>query len=81
MIMIKHAIFTLLVLAAGAMIAGCGTSARPGDASAAGGNSAITSSEGGQQANPQEATPYNQPLMATGGDLVMLRVRSGGIAG
>lgn len=75
--MTRHTIFTLLVLAAAAFIAGCAPAARP----AAGANSAIATSEGEPENKPPADSPYSQPLMATGGDLVMLRVASRGIAG
>jgi hypothetical protein len=77
--MIKQAVFTFLAVMTAAIVAGCGPLALSGNAKAAGANSAITSAD--QQPAKPQATPYSQPLMATGGDLVMLRVRSPGIAG
>jgi ABC-type phosphate/phosphonate transport system substrate-binding protein len=75
----KQAILILFAVAIAAMLAGCAASSSY-DANTAGANAAI-SSAGQTGAKPQEATPYSQPLMATGGDLVMLRVTSTGIAG
>lgn len=74
-----HGIFALIALAALTMTAGCTTSSsgQPQDG-VAGTNPAITSA--GQDRNEQPS-PYNQPLMATGGDLVMLRSVSRAIAG
>ncbi|MGO9056278.1 MAG: hypothetical protein ACLQU2_02670 [Candidatus Binataceae bacterium] len=64
-------ILALIAFAALALAAACTTSSN-------GPPSAITSA--GQNGNGQ-ASPYDQPLMATGGDLVMLRIVSRGIAG
>jgi hypothetical protein len=75
----KQVILSLFAVAAAAMLAGCAPSTRPAEANAAGSNAAI-SSAGQSEAKPQD-TPYSQPLMATGGDLVMLPVTSRGIAG
>jgi hypothetical protein len=75
--MIKQAIFTTLALSAAAMFVGCSMWARP---EAAGLKSAYTSATNRQEKNPPAASPYNQPLMATGGDLVMLRLSSHDLA-
>ncbi len=72
----KQAIITLLAAAAVAMIAGCGTSMHSGDANAAGANSTMSSASQDNSKMPA-ASPYSQPLMATGGDLVMLRIAPG----
>ena len=69
---------TLFAVAAAAMLAGCASSAP----SAASANSSIAASSSQPEENqPPADSPYSQPLMATGGDLVMLRVVSRGIAG
>jgi hypothetical protein len=75
----KQITLTLLALVA-AMIAGCAASARPDNANGAGANAAISSASQ-PESKPQSASPYSQPLMATGGDMVMLHVASRGIAG
>jgi len=75
--MSKQTIFALLALAAAAMIAGCAPSA----SSAGSANTPIAASAGQQETNPPADSPYNQPLMATGGDLVMLHVAPRAIAG
>jgi hypothetical protein len=70
MTMTKRAILTVLAIAAAAMATGCGPSIlSTADAGA-------TAPAGQQQNKPQMVTPYSQPLMATGGDLVMLPVRT-----
>ncbi|HKD68337.1 MAG TPA: hypothetical protein VKB84_15935 [Candidatus Binataceae bacterium] len=74
----KQAIFTIFAVAAAAIVAGCASG--PGGANSPGANSAVTSSAGQQQTSPPADSPYSQPLMATGGDMVMLDVTSGGIA-
>jgi uncharacterized protein YceK len=61
-----------LAMAAVLMVAGCGSltsldSVKGPDSSAA----------GAQQTSSQMATPYSQPLMATGGDLAMLGPAAG----
>jgi hypothetical protein len=76
--MIKPAVFTFLAVMTAAIVAGCGPLGLSGNANTAGANSAVTSAN---QPTTPEATPYSQPLMATGGDMVMLRVRPLGIAG
>ncbi len=75
--MTRHTILILLALAAAGIIAGCTPAARP----AAVASPAIAASEGQPENKPPADSPYSQPLMATGGDLVMLRVASRGIAG
>jgi hypothetical protein len=77
---IKQATIVVFALLTTALIAGCAPSAQPGGADTGGANSTV-SSDGQQQNEPQMVTPLSQPLMATGGDLVMLPVRSPGIAG
>jgi hypothetical protein len=72
--MIKNGILTLLAAVAIAMAAGCTAST---DQSGPG--AARKSTLGQSQA--EQGSPYTQPLMATGGDLVMLRIQSRGIAG
>ncbi len=74
--LIHRAVFTLFTIMVAAILAGCGSSAN----TAAGADSAPTAA-GQQQGKPQMATPYSQPLMATGGDLVMLDGGLRGIAG
>jgi hypothetical protein len=71
---IKQVTFVLFALLAAAIIAGCTASARSGDSS-------TMSSAGQQQDEPQIDSPFNQPLMATGGDLVILHAAPPGIAG
>jgi hypothetical protein len=63
----------LIALAALTMMAGCATSSSGQTQSGA----APTVTSAGQD----QASPFNQPLMATGGDLVMLRIVSRAIAG
>jgi hypothetical protein len=76
--MTRQTILTLLALAAAAIVAGCASSA-PSTPSA---NSPIAASTGQPEENkPPADSPYSQPLMATGGDLVMLRMAPRGIAG
>jgi hypothetical protein len=68
----------VFALTTAALVAGCSPTARPGDAVNA--NSAVSSASQ-QQNEPDTVTPLNQPLMATGGDLVMLQRPSPAIAG
>lgn len=75
--MTRQTIFTLLALAAAMFIAGCASTTRP----AADANSAAVTSDGQPETRLPANSPYSQPLMATGGDLVMLPVASLGIAG
>jgi len=72
-------ISALIALAALALVAGCtaSSSGQRQDAMA-GSNPAMTTA--GRSGNDQ-ASPYDQPLMATGGDMVMLNIVSRGIAG
>ena len=72
----KISILALIALAAVTIVSGCTTSSsgQP-QAGAASTNPTVTS------AGEDQASPYSQPLMATGGDLVMLRIVSRGIAG
>ena len=76
--MIKPTVLTFLALMTAAIVAGCGSLGLSGNAGTAGANPAVVSA-GQQETQPQTATPYSQPLMATGGDMVMLRVRSPGV--
>jgi hypothetical protein len=76
--MIKRLVFTFLAVITTAIVAGCGSLGVPGNANTAGANPAVTSA--GQPTTPQ-ATPYSQPLMATGGDMVMLCIRPPGVVG
>jgi hypothetical protein len=64
-------IFVLIALAALTLAAGCTTSSSGQPQSGA----APTITSAGQP------SPFDQPLMATGGDLVMLRIASRAIAG
>ncbi|HEY2104178.1 MAG TPA: hypothetical protein VGH29_00240 [Candidatus Binataceae bacterium] len=75
--MIKRLVFSFLAVTTVAIAAGCGPLGLSGTASTAA-NPAVTSA--GQPSGPQ-ATPYSQPLMAAGGDLVMLCLKARGIAG
>jgi len=70
--MIKRGILTLLAITVLAIAAGCAASnGQPGTGAAG--------SAAEEQTN--QASPYSQPLMATGGDLVMLHWERGTIAG
>ncbi len=75
---ISH-ISALIALAALALMAGCtaSSSGQPQDAMA-GANPAMTTAD---RSGNDQASPYDQPLMATGGDMVMLDIVSPGIAG
>lgn len=73
---IKPVVFTFLAVMTAAIVAGCGPLALSGNSKA---NPAVTSAD--QPPTQPQASPYSQPLMATGGDLVMRRVRSTGVAG
>ncbi|GEM_PF-5149357 len=57
----------LMAIAAALIVAGCETLSNPDRAKFGGVDS-------NSQSARQMATPYNQPLMATGGDLAMLRL-------
>jgi hypothetical protein len=75
--MINSGILTLLAIMALAMAAGCAASnGQPGAGAAGSGSAAGAPAE--EQSN--QASPYSQPLMATGGDLVMLHWKKGAIA-
>jgi|HubBroStandDraft_6_1064221.scaffolds.fasta_scaffold917681_2 hypothetical protein len=63
--------FLALIMVVITMAAGC-TATSSGQPQT---NSTVTS------AGQDQASPYSQPLMATGGDLVMLRIVTRGIAG
>jgi hypothetical protein len=75
---INMAIFALIM---GAVLAaaGCAASNNQTNQGAGSGNPAITSAE--QNQAERQPSPYDQPLMATGGDLVMRQVAARGIAG
>jgi hypothetical protein len=78
--MIKNNIFlTFLAAAALTLAAACTASNGPSGASAGASGSAATA--GQEQGEPSAAATFDQPLMATGGDLVMLRAPSRSIAG
>ncbi len=68
-------IFSVAALVLAAVAAGCTPAAHPG----ADTNSTVATS--GSQAQPQANSPYNQPLMATGGDLVMRQAALRAVAG
>ena len=74
--LIHQAFLILFTIVTAAILAGCGSSAN----TAAGADSALRAA-GQHESKPQMATPYSQPLMATGGDLVMLDGGLRGIAG
>jgi hypothetical protein len=59
-----------LTMAAALSVAGCGSLANLNGAKASG---ADPTSAAEQQTSSQVGTPYSQPLMATGGDLAMVR--------
>jgi len=64
--MIKRGILTLLAITAVALTAGCAASnGRPARGAADSGSAASA------QEQIDQPSPYSQPLMATGGDLVM----------
>ncbi len=71
--MIKNSILTLLAITALAMAAGCAASNGHPVAGAAGSGASA-------EEQTDQASPYSQPLMATGGDLVMLDLEKLGIA-
>ena len=77
--MIKPLIVTIFAIATVAMVAGCATLGIPGKTGTSGANSAISSAD--QSRTSPQATPYSQPLMATGGDLVMLSLTRSDVAG
>jgi hypothetical protein len=70
----KQVTFVLFALLAAPIIAGCTASARSGASS-------TMTSAGQQQGESPMDSPLNQPLMATGGDLVILRAAPRVIAG
>jgi hypothetical protein len=71
--MVKSGILILLSITALAIVAGCAASnGQPVTGAAVSGSAAE------EQTN--QASPYSQPLMATGGDLVMLHWEKGTIA-
>jgi hypothetical protein len=79
--MIKNSfIITFLAAAALTLAAGC-TASNSHSGEGVGTAGSAPSSAGQEQAEPSAAATFNQPLMATGGDLVMLRVPSRSIAG
>jgi hypothetical protein len=73
--MIKSSILTLLAISALVMAVGCAVNGHPGGA-AGSGSAVATPAE--EQVN--QPSPYSQPLMATGGDLVMRDIEKLGIA-
>lgn len=74
----KRGLLTLVALALAALAAGCGTLIQPNGGELARTDSANSTSA--QRTGNQMATPYNQPLMATGGDLAMAQRPARGVA-
>ncbi len=64
----KRGLLTLVALTTALIVTGCGSLMQ----SLSGGQT-NTPPAAAAQAGAQMANPYDQPLMATGGDLVMLR--------
>ncbi len=75
----KPGLLTFVALAVAALVAGCGTLSQLNGGKPAGTDSANSASA--ERTGNQMATPYNQPLMATGGDLAMVQRPARGVAG